>query len=197
MGFSLVISQPLKTSSYPLLSRCSSILKEQLQFSGLNLQRENYPQLSVLEHYLGHSSETSLKKWCLFFTPALSISAKLANTNAEKKINFYSLFLAFYFWSTVPRGKECHKLHDCTTMYVMHLTHLQKQLWTLLWTCALENSVWYSSIDGSTGHSFFFFFLGILTNSPSAFIFNFLRSLWVAFPLFFGRQWSKFSHDGS
>lgn len=95
-GFSLVISQPLTTSSYPLHSRCSSILKEQLQFSGLNLQRENCPQVSVLEHYLGHSSETSLKKWCLFSIPALSISAKLANTNAEKKHNFYSLFLAFY-----------------------------------------------------------------------------------------------------
>ena len=158
LGFPLVISQPL-TTSYPLHSRCSSILKKQLQFSGLNLQRENCPQVSVLEHYLGHSSETSLKKWCHFFTPVLSPFQQNWQTQMlRKKNNFYSLFLAFYFWSTMPSGKECHKLHDCTTMYAMHLTHLQKQLWTLLWTCALENSVWYSSIDSSPGHSYKFSF---------------------------------------
>ena len=78
----------LTTSSYLLLSRCPSMFREWLQFSGLNLQRENCSHLSVLEQYLGHSPEICLKKLCLFFTHASLHFSKIGKHKIWEKLIF-------------------------------------------------------------------------------------------------------------
>lgn len=153
-GFSLVIST-LTTSSYPLHSRCSSILKEQLQFSGLNLQRENCPlwwvcwsttwvillkpalkngvsSLSLLSPFQQNWQTQMLRKKTQFLFPFLSILCP----EERNAINYM----------TVPQCMQCiWPIYKTTVDLIMNL-------------CPLENSVWYSFIDGSTEHSYKFSF---------------------------------------